>query len=81
MRVLFLGDVIGRPGRTAVKLLVPSLVHDHGIDLTISTQEDAKGKLNPLCQSLPRFVSLKMCTSMRQTEAESSRGLLRVARH
>lgn len=43
MRVLFVGDVIGRPGRTAVKLLVPSLVHDHGIDLTIANGENAAG--------------------------------------
>ncbi|GFP19572.1 hypothetical protein HKBW3S03_01077, partial [Candidatus Hakubella thermalkaliphila] len=43
MRVLFVGDVIGRPGRTAVKLLLPSLVHDHGIDLTIANGENAAG--------------------------------------
>lgn len=43
MRVLILGDVVGRPGRRAVRGLVPSLVKDEKIDLVIANAENAAG--------------------------------------
>jgi metallophosphoesterase (TIGR00282 family) len=37
------GDVIGKPGRRAVKQLVPSLRLEHGIDLVIANGENTAG--------------------------------------
>ena len=43
MRILILGDVVGRPGRRAVRGLVPSLVKDEKIDLVIANAENSAG--------------------------------------
>jgi metallophosphoesterase (TIGR00282 family) len=41
MRILFIGDIFGRPGRTIVKERLPALVKDHIIDLTIANGENS----------------------------------------
>jgi metallophosphoesterase (TIGR00282 family) len=41
MRILFIGDIFGRPGRTIVKDHLPSLVKEHAIDLIIANGENA----------------------------------------
>ena len=41
MRILFIGDIFGRPGRTIVKDRLPGLVKDHAIDLIIANGENA----------------------------------------
>jgi hypothetical protein len=38
-----IGDVIGKPGRTAVRKLVPDLRSEYGIDLVIANGENAAG--------------------------------------
>ncbi len=43
MRVLAIGDVFGRPGRDAVRALVPDLRRDLGIDFVIANGENAAG--------------------------------------
>lgn len=43
MRILMVGDVIGRPGRHAVKALLPGLRAAEGIDLVIANGENAAG--------------------------------------
>ncbi len=43
MRILVVGDVIGRPGRKAVRNLVPGLRHDLDLDLVIANGENAAG--------------------------------------
>ena len=43
VKILFIGDVIGKPGRKAVDALVPSLRQQHGIDLVIANGENAAG--------------------------------------
>jgi metallophosphoesterase (TIGR00282 family) len=43
MRILILGDVVGRPGRRAIRDLVPALVKSEGIDLVIANAENAAG--------------------------------------
>jgi metallophosphoesterase (TIGR00282 family) len=43
MRILILGDVMGRPGRRAVQELVPSLIKKEAIDLAIANAENAAG--------------------------------------
>ena len=41
MRLLFLGDVIGRPGREAVAERLPGLIADHAIDFTVINGENS----------------------------------------
>jgi metallophosphoesterase (TIGR00282 family) len=43
MRILFLGDVVGRPGRRAVVRLVPHIVERAGIDFVVANCENASG--------------------------------------
>ncbi|HBX22484.1 MAG TPA: TIGR00282 family metallophosphoesterase [Desulfotomaculum sp.] len=43
MRILMIGDVVGRPGRRAVIENVPGLVRDERINLTIANGENAAG--------------------------------------
>lgn len=43
LRVLLLGDVMGRPARRAVRELVPSLVGNEEIDLVVANAENASG--------------------------------------
>lgn len=48
-RILFLGDIFGRPGRLAVRDLLPALVGREEIDLVLANGENASGGmgLNP----------------------------------
>ena len=41
MRILFIGDIFGRPGRTIVKEKLSGLVKNHTIDLVIANGENA----------------------------------------
>lgn len=43
MRLLMIGDVIGRPGRRAVRTLLPELRKEHAIDVVIANGENAAG--------------------------------------
>ena len=43
MRILFIGDVFGRPGRRTVSLLVPGIVESHDIDLVVANAENLAG--------------------------------------
>ncbi|MDY6917059.1 MAG: TIGR00282 family metallophosphoesterase [Chloroflexota bacterium] len=43
MRILLIGDVIGRPGRRLVQDLVPGLRREHEINLVIANGENAAG--------------------------------------
>jgi len=45
LRVLAIGDVIGKPGRRAVKKLLPGLRRQHQVDLVIINGENAAGGL------------------------------------
>lgn len=45
MRILMVGDVIGRPGRRAIRTMVPWLRREHAIDLVIVNGENAAGGL------------------------------------
>lgn len=55
MRILFVGDIFGRPGRTIARQRVPELVAEHGIDLVIANAENAAagfGLTPPLAEEL-----------------------------
>ena len=43
MRILFIGDIVGEPGRRAVKALVPLLRSQHRLDLVIANGENSAG--------------------------------------
>jgi metallophosphoesterase (TIGR00282 family) len=43
MRILILGDVMGRPARRAVRELVPSLIQTEAVDLVVANAENASG--------------------------------------
>lgn len=43
MKILFIGDIIGEPGRKTVARLVPKLVEERGVDLVIGNAENAAG--------------------------------------
>ncbi len=55
MRILFIGDIFGRPGRTIVKDRLSSLVNEHAIDLVIANGENSAagfGITPPLAEDL-----------------------------
>jgi len=41
MRLLFIGDIIGKPGRRAIREIVPSLIAARGIDVVVANCENA----------------------------------------
>jgi hypothetical protein len=43
VKVLFLGDVFGKPGRQALQRLVPRLIARHGLDLVVANAENSAG--------------------------------------
>lgn len=43
MKILFIGDVVGQPGRNAVKSLLPELRSRHKLDFVIANGENAAG--------------------------------------
>ena len=43
MKILFLGDVFGKPGRLAVKQFVPKLIVQEKLDLVIANAENSAG--------------------------------------
>ena len=43
MNILGIGDIIGKPGRKAVSVLLPGLRQQHGIDFVIANGENAAG--------------------------------------
>ena len=43
MRILFIGDIVGRSGRTVVRERVPGLIRDWKLDLVVANGENAAG--------------------------------------
>jgi calcineurin-like phosphoesterase len=43
VKILFIGDIVGSPGRRAVRELVPRLRQQHGVDLVVANGENAAG--------------------------------------
>lgn len=55
MKLLFIGDIVGRPGRDAVAALVPRLRAEHGLDFVIANAENCAagaGINGPLARAL-----------------------------
>jgi len=45
MRILFIGDIVGRCGRSCLTRWLPELRAGHGIDLVVANGENAAGGL------------------------------------
>ena len=43
MKLLFLGDIVGEPGRRAVRMLLEDLVEREGIDFVVANGENSAG--------------------------------------
>ncbi len=43
MKILFIGDIVGKPGRKAVSTLLPGIVGQYGVDIVIANCENAAG--------------------------------------
>jgi metallophosphoesterase (TIGR00282 family) len=43
MKILFIGDIVGEPGRRAVHTLLPKLREQHGLDFVIANGENSAG--------------------------------------
>jgi hypothetical protein len=43
MKILFIGDIVGSPGRRAVKQLLPGLIEEHSLEFVIANAENASG--------------------------------------
>lgn len=43
MKILFIGDIVGSPGREAIRKLLPVLIKEHGLDFVAANAENAAG--------------------------------------
>ena len=43
LKILFIGDIVGKPGRKLASVLIPGLKDKYGIDFTIANGENASG--------------------------------------
>jgi metallophosphoesterase (TIGR00282 family) len=43
VKILFIGDIVGEPGRRAVKILLPKLREQHALDFVIANGENSAG--------------------------------------
>ena len=43
MKILFIGDIVGEPGRTAVQAILPRLRSEHALDFVIANGENSAG--------------------------------------
>src|SRR5919106_6383957 len=43
MKILFIGDIMGEPGRRAIARRLPKVVADHSVDLVIGNGENVAG--------------------------------------
>ncbi len=57
MRIFCIGDIVGRPGRKAVKELLPALIQRHKIDLVLANGENASGGVGLTRKTAEELVS------------------------
>jgi 2',3'-cyclic-nucleotide 2'-phosphodiesterase len=58
LRILFIGDIFGRPGRTIVREHLASLMKEHAVDLCIANGENAAGGFGLTPQIAEEFFDL-----------------------
>jgi hypothetical protein len=68
MKILFVGDIVGKPGRAAVQKIVPRLRAQHGLDLCIGNSENSAGGAGITPESADELLqSLDLLTSGNHT--------------
>jgi len=60
VRLLFLGDVFGKPGREAVKRLVPRLIAGRGIDLVVANAENSASGIGVTPESADELLAAEV---------------------
>ena len=58
MKILFIGDIVGRRGRQCVAKLLPALRAEHGLDLVIANAENAAGGLGATPQVIGQLSAM-----------------------
>jgi len=58
MRVLCIGDIVGKPGRSALRQLLPALIERHGVDLVIANAENAAGGIGLTSETAKELLTL-----------------------
>ena len=43
VKIIFIGDIVGKPGRRALKMWLPRLMEDHQVDLVVANGENGAG--------------------------------------
>lgn len=60
MKVLFVGDVVGKPGVLAVRTIVPRLIARHSLDLVIANAENSEGGAGISAESAEALLSAEV---------------------
>ena len=63
-RLLFIGDIVGKPGRELVRRGLAAIVAHHEIDLVIANGENAAAGLRRHARISPTISSRTACTCM-----------------
>ena len=58
MKILFVGDIVGRPGRTSLARWLGPTRRDHGIDMVIANAENAAGGLGATPKVLDQLFNM-----------------------
>jgi 2',3'-cyclic-nucleotide 2'-phosphodiesterase len=58
LRLLFIGDVIGKPGRRALTALVPGLRREYSLDMVVANGENSAGGLGITPEIVEEFLAL-----------------------
>ncbi len=64
MRILIIGDIVGRPGKHVCSQLIPRLIHDKNLDFVIANAENASAGsgLTPALFAKLRHYGIDVCT-------------------
>ncbi|MCE5230880.1 TIGR00282 family metallophosphoesterase [bacterium] len=58
MKILFVGDLVGRPGRMCLERLLPSLREEHGLDAVVVNAENSAGGIGVTPQILNELTAM-----------------------
>jgi len=58
MRILCVGDIVGKPGRRAARELLPGLIEQHSLDLVIANGENAAGGVGLTTETAKELLGL-----------------------
>lgn len=58
MRILFFGDIVGKPGRQVLKELLPALRREHAADVVVANGENASGGIGLTAETLRELLGM-----------------------